>query len=52
MARRRYHCTLLVLTLYTPKLHDIEKLRDMGEKLDPRLIEASPRDTRRARRFF
>ena len=49
---RLYHCTMLVLTLYTPKLHDIEKLRDMSEKLDPRLIEAWPRDTRRARRFF
>jgi HEPN domain-containing protein/predicted nucleotidyltransferase len=49
---RLYHCALLVLTLYTPKLHDIEKLRNMGETLDPRLIEAWPRDTRRARRFF
>jgi uncharacterized protein len=49
---RLYHCTLLVLTLYTPKLHDIEKLRGMCEKLDARLIEAWPRDTRRARRFF
>jgi uncharacterized protein len=49
---RLYHCTLLTLTLYTPKLHNIEKLRDMSEKLDTRLIEAWPRDTRRARRFF
>ncbi|PVE24133.1 nucleotidyltransferase [Microvirga sp. KLBC 81] len=49
---RLYHCTLLVLTLYTPKLHNIEKLRDMSEKLDARLIEAWPRNTRRARRFF
>jgi HEPN domain-containing protein/predicted nucleotidyltransferase len=47
-----YHCTLLVLTLYTPKLHDIEKLRRQCERLDSRLIEAWPRDTRRARRFF
>ncbi|WP_114946828.1 HEPN domain-containing protein [Microvirga calopogonii] len=49
---RLYHCTLLVLTLYTPKLHDIQELRRRCEKLDPRLIEAWPRDTRRARRFF
>jgi uncharacterized protein len=49
---RLYHCMLLVLTLYTPKLHNIEKLRDMSEKLDAHLIEAWPRDTKQARRFF
>ncbi len=49
---RLYHCLLLVLTLYTPKLHDIEKLRKLAEPLDSRLIEAWPRNTRRARRFF
>src|SRR3712207_9062485 len=31
-AERLYHCTLLVLTLYAPKLHDVEKLRNMCEK--------------------
>jgi hypothetical protein len=40
------------LTLYTPKLHDLKRLRRDSENLDPRLIEAWPRDTRRARRFF
>jgi uncharacterized protein len=49
---RLYHCTLLVLTFYTPKLHNIEKLRDISEKLDARLTDAWPRDTRRTRRFF
>jgi predicted nucleotidyltransferase/HEPN domain-containing protein len=49
---RLYHCTMLVLTLYAPKLHNIKKLRNMSEKLDPRLIEAWPRNTRQARRCF
>jgi hypothetical protein len=43
---------LLVLTLYTPKLHDIEKLRRMCESLDSRLIEAWPRNNKFARRCF
>ncbi|MBZ6075986.1 HEPN domain-containing protein [Microvirga puerhi] len=49
---RLYHCMLLVLTLYTPKLHNIEKLRKECERLDTRLIAVWPRDTRQARRFF
>lgn len=47
-----YHCVLLTLTLYTPQLHKIDKLRAMAEGLDPRLIEAWPRKTRQARRPF
>lgn len=47
-----YHCTLLTLTLYSPQLHNIKKLRAMAESLDPRLIEAWPRKTRAARRPF
>jgi predicted nucleotidyltransferase/HEPN domain-containing protein len=47
-----YHCTLLVLTLYTPKLHDIEELRRRCEGLDQRLIEAWPRNSKFARRCF
>jgi uncharacterized protein len=49
---RLYHCTLLTLTLYSPKLHDIEELRKRCEALDRRLIEAWPRSTKFARRSF
>jgi len=41
-----YHCALLTLTLYTPKLHDIERLRDMAEGIDQRLVQAWPRKHR------
>lgn len=47
-----YHCALLTLTLYSPQLHNIKKLRGMAEGLDPRLIEAWPRKTRWQRRPF
>jgi predicted nucleotidyltransferase len=41
-----YHCTLLVLTLYSPKLHRINVLRSQAERLDIRLqsIPGSPSD--------
>lgn len=51
-AERLYHCVLLVLTLYSPKLHRLDKLRANAEGIDARLIEAWPRDTRFARRSF
>ncbi len=47
-----YHCVLLTLTLYSPQLHKIEKLRAMAEGLDQRLTEAWPRKTRHQRRPF
>lgn len=47
-----YHCVLLTLTLYSPKLHNIKTLRSWAESLDPRLIEAWPRKTRQDRRAF
>ena len=47
-----YHCVLLTLTLYSPKLHNIKTLRSWSESLDPRLIEAWPRKTRHERRAF
>lgn len=49
---RAYHGLLLVLTLYSPKSHRLTVLRSLAENLDPRLIEAWPRDTRAARRAF
>lgn len=49
---RLYHCTLLVLTLYSPKSHKLNFLRSQAERLAPQLIEAWPRDTRFAQRCF
>lgn len=49
---RAYNGVLLVLTLYSPKSHRLTVLRSLAENLDPRLIEAWPRDTRAARRAF
>jgi predicted nucleotidyltransferase/HEPN domain-containing protein len=49
---RLYHCILLVLTLYSPKLHRLDKLRANAEGIDAKLIEAWPRDSRFARRCF
>lgn len=49
---RLYCCTLLVLSLYTPKLHDIKKLGEYCEPFDPRFKEIWPRDTKLARRSF
>jgi predicted nucleotidyltransferase/HEPN domain-containing protein len=49
---RLYHCVLLVLTLYNPKSHRLKFLRSSAERVEPRLIEAWPRDTKFARRCF
>lgn len=49
---RAYHCVMLVLTLYTPKLHNIRKLRDLAEGIEPRLVEAWPRNTKFSRRCY
>lgn len=47
-----YHCVLLVLSLYSPKSHRLKSLRSAAERVEPRLIEVWPRDTRFARRSF
>ncbi len=49
---RFYHCTLLVLTLYSPKSHRLNFLRSQCEQIAPSLIAAWPRDDRFARRCF
>jgi len=49
---RLYHCTLLVLTLYSPKSHRLNFLRSQAEQVSPRLVAAWPRDDRFARRCF
>jgi predicted nucleotidyltransferase/HEPN domain-containing protein len=47
-----YHCTLLVLTLYSPKSHKLNRLRSLAEEIAPALIAAWPRDTRFTQRAF
>ncbi len=41
-----YHCLLLVRTFYTPHSHNIVFLRSQAEQIDPKLIEAWPREKR------
>jgi len=49
---RLYHCVLLVLTFYTPHVHNIAFLRSQSERLDAQLISAWPRDSREHRAMF
>jgi predicted nucleotidyltransferase/HEPN domain-containing protein len=51
-AEHLFHCTLLVITLHSPKSHKLNFLRSQCEQLDPRLIAAWPRDTKFAQRCF
>jgi len=51
-AERLYHCTLLVLTLYSPKSHKLNFLRSHCEEIAPSLIAAWPRDDKFSRRCF
>lgn len=47
-----YHCTLLVLTLYSPKSHKLNFLRSHCEAIAPSLIAAWPRGDKFSRRCF
>ena len=47
-----YHCVLLVSTFYTPHVHNLGFLRTQAERIDPRLIDAWPRDNRADRSRF
>ncbi|TPG56525.1 HEPN domain-containing protein [Sphingomonas glacialis] len=47
-----YHCVLLVCTFYTPHVHNLGFLRTQAERIDPRLIDAWPRDSRLDRARF
>jgi uncharacterized protein len=49
---RFYHCLFLVRTLYSPKTHNLNRLRDMAEQLEPSLKAVWPRDTRFERRCY
>ena len=49
---RLYHCVLLVVTFYTPHVHNIGFLRTQAERLDRRLTYVWPMDTRKERAMF
>lgn len=49
---RLYHCVLLVCTFYTPHVHNIGFLRVQAERLDVRLVDIWPEDTRIAKARF
>jgi len=52
VVERSYHAFMLVRTLYTPKLHNIVKLRGHAEAQDIRLADIWPRNTRFSRRAY
>jgi len=49
---RFYHCLFLVRTLYSPKTHNLNRLRDMAEQLEPKLRQVWPRETRFQKRCY
>src|SRR5579859_4730193 len=51
-AERLYHCVLLVVTFYTPHVHNLGFLRTQAERLDRRLTYIWPTDTRKERAMF
>lgn len=51
-SERYYHCVLLVCTFYTPHVHNVGFLRTQAERIDPRLIEVWPRETKSDRARF
>ncbi|MFN3818062.1 HEPN domain-containing protein [Blastomonas sp.] len=51
-AERMYHCVLLVCTFYSPHVHNLGFLRTQAERIDMRLVDAWPRDSRIDRARF
>ncbi|WP_182115461.1 HEPN domain-containing protein [Sphingobium yanoikuyae] len=49
---RFYHCLFLVRTLYSPKSHNLNRLRDLAEELEPSLKAVWPRETRFEKRCY
>jgi predicted nucleotidyltransferase/HEPN domain-containing protein len=49
---RFYHCLFLVRTLYSPKTHNLNQLRQLAEAMEPRLKEVWPRATKFERRCY
>ncbi|KHS42921.1 nucleotidyltransferase and HEPN domain-containing protein [Novosphingobium subterraneum] len=49
---RFYHCALLVLTFYTPHVHNLAFLRTQAERIDRRLAYIWPSENRKQRAMF
>jgi predicted nucleotidyltransferase/HEPN domain-containing protein len=49
---RLYHCILLVVTFYTPHVHNLGFLRTQAERLDLQLVHAWPRERKADRTLF
>lgn len=47
-----YHCVLLTCAFYTPHVHNLGFLRTQAERIDPRLIDAWPRESKADRARF
>lgn len=51
-AEHLYNAVLLVVTLYTPKSHNLVRLRNAAEPIDSRLAEVWPTETKFQKRCF
>ena len=51
-AEHLYNCLLLTMTLYTPKSHNLVRLRNLAEPLDARLVNIWPKETKFEKRCF
>jgi len=51
-AERMYHCVLLVVSFYTPHVHNLGFLRTQAERLDARLTYVWPTGNRKQRAMF
>ncbi|MEC3947571.1 HEPN domain-containing protein [Sphingobium sp. HWE2-09] len=51
-AERFYHCVFLVRALYSPKTHNLNRLRALTEQFEPRLRLVWPTDTRLHKRAY
>jgi uncharacterized protein len=51
-AERFYHCLFLVRTLYSPKTHNLNRLREQAESLEPRLGAVWPTGSKFEKRCY
>lgn len=51
-AERYYHCVLLVCTFYTPHIHNLGFLRTQAERIDMRLVDIWPCESKADRARF
>ena len=49
---RLYHCLLLTRTLYSPKTHNLNRLREQAESLEPRLKAVWPTESKFEKRCY